>query len=565
MTDRGKGIIVVAFAILIAGLAVRQFSYAIPNVGLNPHPHANPDRVDGDTTWIGPGDEDAADPDPDDPDSRQHQHRDRHDPTGNDLYEALDVWDDRIYRRATVDSPEVVHGFINVVPRFAYSADPSKRLPPGAQRDFEAAIQEWIERVNGIEFNVNGKPIRIRIGLEKVEPGEDHEIDVVWEAAAGVTSNGGWNRDTRSMDFNPDPKQPFSVPGHTVRIRGSNDPFVANLNLDTDWTFGTGLQGMRNYELECRNNQTGVVTQDCQQRIMDLHFRTIARHELGHLFGLDHHGGGIMREDIEEFRLEIDDGSVDGVKDLYSIPVPGLKPSFGDPPDIFWNDTRPDDVSDLRDETPIRLTFPPGRTVRFEWTRGEFDESTGDAKQHPDYGVFDHAFVADDAEVCFHRPDDETVTDWKVVVTDFLGRAEIRGGNIRRDSPWRFSPLGNARIRFNIPILAPRRKEYGASIYTAIDVNRASVSVKSQKSAVEMPLRVHGGRIEGLPGVYFATSPFTFDPESETGWVPIAGESAWLDSAEFAKFYGPIDVIGMMNAGEGCGGSGSEDRRRGAR
>jgi hypothetical protein len=61
-------------------------------------------------------------------------------------------------------------------------------------------------------------------------------------------------------------------------------------------------------------------------------------------------------------------------------------------------------------------------------------------------------------------------------------------------------------------------------------------------------LNIVNGRIAGVNGMYFATTPFGFDPASATGYVPLGGDSAWLNSANYEAANGSLEIIGIHNS-----------------
>jgi len=62
----------------------------------------------------------------------------------------------------------------------------------------------------------------------------------------------------------------------------------------------------------------------------------------------------------------------------------------------------------------------------------------------------------------------------------------------------------------------------------------------------ELGVTIVDGKINGLKGIYFATTDFTFDAVSETGWVPIGGRDAWFNSDDFQIEHGEIGVLGEL-------------------
>ena len=578
-----------ATALLLVPASIYRDLLAIPNTALNPHSHENPATTDGDTTWIVPDPataEDAADPDPDDPDARMHQHRDDHDPRdGNGLYKGLDVWDDRNHRNR-LDTETIFHGFINVKPRYKFSEVEGEDLSDDAKADFDRAVKEWERAVNGIEFNANGRPIRTRIGFDKVDEGAA-EITVIFADDIGTdTAQAFWQRDEKVLKFRRKPRRKLTLEEAATqqllecRQKDSGDALDENFEVEIDWTFGATARRQTDVTLECRRPGNAQTT-EIDQRYVNSHFLTTARHEIGHAFGLDHFGEGLMRRDIDDFRKEIDDDAIHGLKDVYSIPHPDGRVTRADEVgNVFWMADEDSGFAQVFDVSPIQQTIPPFMTARFTWTNGRFEEAgeegdeddeAGDAEsaaEHPNYGDWTAGISPEEQEVCFHRPEDETVTDWRLELVHVRGRTTVRGGNISRDSPWAFRPIRALKGVWLLPVLGPLDGQGQPAIHMAVNLDRLAKGRRKGKShkwrlgqrVADRDRHIKGGRLPGLPGVYFATDPFTFDPQSETGWVPVNGDKGWLDGALFERQYGPIAVIGLIETGSG-GCSAEADER----
>jgi hypothetical protein len=298
-------------------LALSGSARAIPSH--TEHPHNNPGTIDLNTTWIKdpPPGEQVADPDPDTPNATMHQHRDRDALDGNAKYIGFSVWDNRDYRVGG----HYGHGFIepDQAPRYLFDF----AFPALGRGDFDNAVEEWESAVNGSEINVNGVPIVISMDYDRVDRGA-REIDVFWRdiGAADDFATAFWDPATTDFTFDSDPIiiKRKRVDGPQISLQPGNVGCADSLQLPWQWFFGgTGAVNQVSADyFECTAaNAKLTVTGNAYD------FYTIALHEIGHSFALDHIGPGIMREDIASFVMrDPDANSIDGLKDHYAIPVP---------------------------------------------------------------------------------------------------------------------------------------------------------------------------------------------------------------------------------------------------
>ncbi len=210
------------------------------------------------------------------------------------------------------------------------------------------------------------------------------------------------------------------------------------------------------------------------------------------------------------------------------------------------------------DTTDIILdTIPAGGKIKFFWTSGTYIKGLPVYK-HPKYQTYEDANDTTQPVILrFHRPDDDTITDWCQVVTGSNGKSKVYGGNIQRDSPWSFHPLSELPDEpWRIPDLAPNTADPELTIYTAVNLELYLSNPNgfldgewtTGQTLDELGITIIDGQVPGLAGIYWATSDFTFDPDSETGWVPVDGNSAWLNSNVFHAGSGNIEILAEHKA-----------------
>lgn len=217
---------------------------------------------------------------------------------------------------------------------------------------------------------------------------------------------------------------------------------------------------------------------------------------------------------------------------------------------VYW-------AGETKDKNPIVDIVPAGGKLKFAWTNGEKDPTTGQMKRHPNYVEYMEMNMTDAAKALqFKRPNDRTITDWRQEVQDASGKSTVYAGNLVRDEVgFNFNPLADLpQMAYRIPDLAPLTSDPELTIYTAVDLgiyleanpmgfNNGNYFIG--QPLFSMSLDIINGRIAGLEGIYFATSEFTFDPLSETGWVPINGDSGWLNSIDFQQEVSQLRLIGI--------------------
>ncbi|MBD2187384.1 hypothetical protein [Pseudanabaena mucicola] len=198
--------------------------------------------------------------------------------------------------------------------------------------------------------------------------------------------------------------------------------------------------------------------------------------------------------------------------------------------------------------------------IRFNWTKGEFDPVTKKSIPHPEYEVFydSNEDPLNSKRYTFTIPKDKSITDWTQTIRIGNGKegqggsTTVYGGNIIQESPWQFRPLSELPDKaWRIPDVAPLDPPADLTIYTAVNlglyISKNPNGFLNGNWSVGQTLDTIGvtivnGRVAGLEGIYFSTSDFTFDPNSETGWVPIDGDSAWLNSLSFQSENGALYI-----------------------
>ena len=143
----------------------------------------------------------------------------------------------------------------------------------------------------------------------------------------------------------------------------------------------------------------------------------------------------------------------------------------------------------------------------------------------------------------------QKITDWEQKV----GKSVVSSGNIQQHSPWSFQPLEDLPLtQFRIPDFATLLDSDPRVVYAAVDLATYCAdnplgplggAWSVGQTLDDLGLQIVNGQIPGVQGLYFATTDFTLDPNSPTGWVPIGGSSAWLDSSTFESGGLPMGII----------------------
>jgi hypothetical protein len=116
-------------------------------------------------------------------------------------------------------------------------------------------------------------------------------------------------------------------------------------------------------------------------------------------------------------------------------------------------------------------------------------------------------------------------------------------------------------VAWSIPDLAPTTGDPEFTIYTAVNLDLYLTSNPEGfaggnwdlgETLNDVGVIIAAGQVSGsvVEGIYWSTSPFTFDPDSDTGWVPEDGTTGWLDSEVFRLEFGDIEILAAHESDE---------------
>ncbi len=142
----------------------------------------------------------------------------------------------------------------------------------------------------------------------------------------------------------------------------------------------------------------------------------------------------------------------------------------------------------------------------------------------------------------FEAPAD--ATDWTQKIIRKDGTSDVFGGNIEKRSPWRFYSLSSLpAVPARIPDLAPVGAPEGVTIYTAVNLQLYMTENPNGflgggwapgQMLEELGIAIVDGKIPGVEGITWSTTPFRFDPDpAGPGFVPVGGAGSLLNSLSF--------------------------------
>jgi hypothetical protein len=155
-----------------------------------------------------------------------------------------------------------------------------------------------------------------------------------------------------------------------------------------------------------------------------------------------------------------------------------------------------------------------------------------------------------DVHLKLYMPADpyEPASDWRQIITYDYGAADVTGVSMT-GPPWDYAPLTDLpEIDWSLPVLASGPGQSSPdTIYMAVNLKvyydsnpfcflGGDWEVGQNLTALE--IEVVDGIMNGVEGVYLATSEFVFDSESATGFTPSGGVSTLLNSSTY-----PTDIV----------------------
>ena len=216
--------------------------------------------------------------------------------------------------------------------------------------------------------------------------------------------------------------------------------------------------------------------------------------------------------------------------------------------DVHW--TKPDD------RLYVFIPVPGDGRISWQWTTNR--------APHPDYEKFEDTNDYDKNKGTgvstkwynIYIPNDDTITDvaaTKIYTGSIDPNVIVKVSVATRDpNTGKMGPLRRISLlqQAEMPVLSC--DDPNVTIHNAVELTGylahnphgfAAGDWAPNQYMSELGVVIEDGKVDGLEGIYWATTPFDYDPCSTTGWVPQGGESGWLDSAAFEAEHGPIFIL----------------------
>jgi hypothetical protein len=143
-------------------------------------------------------------------------------------------------------------------------------------------------------------------------------------------------------------------------------------------------------------------------------------------------------------------------------------------------------------------------------------------------------------------------TDWRQWTEDKDGkRSDVFGGNIKKINPWIWEPLDTLpAVDWWIPDLFAVEPDL-QTLYTAVNLDLYLTHNPWPLLSIGDLLSIADSKISGLQGIYLSSTEFTFDPNSENGFVG----TAFNGKARIGAFHSSVPEpmsISLLGLGLAC-------------
>jgi hypothetical protein len=194
----------------------------------------------------------------------------------------------------------------------------------------------------------------------------------------------------------------------------------------------------------------------------------------------------------------------------------------------------------------------------FHWTNGSKPDPNDPTKQlftdDPRYGGFSTGKKTGSSFKFYFPKDADGKTPEDLRVTRDRDGSQILIESFAASIlPKNFTPFDTQPdIPFNLPWIASLGS--GPPIYMGVDLGAYLLNSDAALnwhfdngwSLEDLGVTIVDGQIPGVAGLVFSTSMLEFDPNSSTGFVPMAGEGSWLNSDAYEAANGAIGVVGTF-------------------